>query len=189
MNAPESRTEGAALPSGRAENMPGAQISTSALAGRLPVPQDITDLTALLNNPLMVRWLGAAPSLDAIGSGIAKTRRHWLRHGWGGWVFKDAATGEFVGRGGLAEADIEGRREVELAYAIRPDRWGEGLGTAVGQVAVNHARRHLDADSLVAFTVPDNAGSLRVMAKLGFVFESEIEHAGLPQVLYRLALR
>ncbi|MDX6210854.1 MAG: hypothetical protein QOE24_3245, partial [Frankiales bacterium] len=112
-----------------------------------------------------------------------------LRHGWGGWVFNDAATGEVVGRGGLAEADIEGRREDELADAIRPDRWGEGLGTAVGQVAVNHARRHLDADSLVAFTVPDNARSLRVMAKLGFVFESEIEHAGLPQVLYRLALR
>jgi ribosomal-protein-alanine N-acetyltransferase len=189
MSSPETRSEGTALPAGRAENMPGAQIRTGVLTGRLPVPQDITDLTGLLNNPLMLRWLGAAPSLDSIGSGIAKTRRHWLRHGWGGWVFHDAATGEFVGRGGLAEADIQGRREVEVAYAIRPDRWGEGLGTAVGQAAVNHARRHLDVDSLVAFTVPDNAGSLRVMAKLGFGYESEIEHAGLPHVLHRLALR
>lgn len=169
--------------------MPGAQVSTGALAGRLPVPKDITDLTGLLNNPLMVRWLGAAPSLDSIGSGIAKTRRHWLRHGWGGWVFHDAATGEFIGRGSLAEADIDGRREVEVAYAIRPERWGEGFGTSVGQVAVNHARRHLDVDSLVAFTVPDNAGSLRVMARLGFSYESELVQAGLPHVLYRLALR
>ncbi len=34
-------------------------------------------------------------------------------------------------------------------------------------------------------TLPDNLASRRVMGKAGFAYEREIEHAGLPHVLYR----
>ncbi len=189
---PTSQDAGADRPDragGRPENMPGAQFRSALLAGRVPVPADITDLTSLLNNPLVTPWLGGGRGVDTIATSISKTRRHWLRHGWGGWVFHDPETGDFLGRGGLAEADVMGRREIEVACAIRPPHWGRGLGTAVGQVAVDHARRHLDIDSLVAYTLTDNAGSLRVLDKLGFEYEDAFEHVGQPHVLYRLALR
>jgi RimJ/RimL family protein N-acetyltransferase len=38
----------------------------------------------------------------------------------------------------------------------------------------------------VAFTLPTNTGSRRVMEKLGFHYEREISRAGLAHVLYRL---
>lgn len=38
---------------------------------------------------------------------------------------------------------------------------------------------------LVAFTLPHNAASRRVMEKAGFAYERDTEHAGLPHVLYR----
>jgi ribosomal-protein-alanine N-acetyltransferase len=42
----------------------------------------------------------------------------------------------------------------------------------------------LGLDRLVAFTLPDNVASRRVMEKSGFIYERHIEHAGLPHVLY-----
>jgi len=44
------------------------------------------------------------------------------------------------------------------------------------------ARRLVD---VVSFTLPDNLTSRRVMEKLGFTFERDTRHAGLPHVLYR----
>jgi [ribosomal protein S5]-alanine N-acetyltransferase len=38
----------------------------------------------------------------------------------------------------------------------------------------------------VAFTLPDNVASRRVMEKVGFRYEREVEHVDLPHVLYRL---
>jgi hypothetical protein len=42
---------------------------------------------------------------------------------------------------------------------------------------------------IVAFTLPDNVASRRVMEKAGFVDECEVAHAGMPHVLYRRARR
>jgi RimJ/RimL family protein N-acetyltransferase len=173
----------------RPENMPGAQFRSAVLAGRLAVPADITDLSRLLNHPLMTPSLGGGRGVDSIAASISKSRRHWLRHGWGVWVFHDPSTGDFLGRGGLAEADVMDSREVEVVCAIHPDFQGRGFGTAVGQVAVDHARRHLDVGSLVACTSEDDVASLRVVDKLGFRHESAYESAGRRVLVHRLALR
>lgn len=43
----------------------------------------------------------------------------------------------------------------------------------------------LALSDVVAFTLPTNHGSRRVMEKLGFSYEREIIYTGLPHVLYR----
>ena len=45
----------------------------------------------------------------------------------------------------------------------------------------------LGLGEIVAFTLPTNIASRRVMEKSGFAYEREIVHAGLPHVLYRQA--
>ena len=55
--------------------------------------------------------------------------------------------------------------------------------TFVPQVAFDD----LGLGEIVAFTLPTNVASRRVMDKSGFTFERKIEHAGLPHVLYRRA--
>ena len=40
---------------------------------------------------------------------------------------------------------------------------------------------------MISFTVHGNAASRAVMEKLGMTYERDLEHAGLPHVLYRLA--
>jgi ribosomal-protein-alanine N-acetyltransferase len=81
---------------------------------------------------------------------------------------------------------VGGRDEVEIAWAVAPERWGQGYATELGAAAVRVAFADLGLASVVAYTTPGNRASLRVMEKLGFEYEREVVHANLPHVLYRL---
>ena len=102
---------------------------------------------------------------------------------------RDRRTGAVVGRGGLQHTFVAGCDEVEVGWAIAPAHWGEGLATEMAHVAVEVAFDDLGLGEIVAFTLPTNTASRRVMEKSGFVYECEIVHAGLPHVLYRQAHR
>jgi RimJ/RimL family protein N-acetyltransferase len=108
--------------------------------------------------------------------------RHWEQYGFGLWIFRDQADGRFVGRGGLRRVILHGRPEVEINYALMPSFWGKGLATKIATASVDVG---VGFPSLVAFALPDNHGSRRVMEKLGFRYERDIVYAGLPHVLYR----
>ena len=91
-----------------------------------------------------------------------------------------------VGQGGLQTSFIAGVDEVEVAWAIVPERWGQGLATELARAATEAAFGQLGLPEIVAFTLPENVASRRVMEKSGFEFERGIVHAGLPHLLYRL---
>jgi RimJ/RimL family protein N-acetyltransferase len=118
---------------------------------------------------------------------LVRDADHWKRHGWGAWVVRDAATRAVVGRVGVETCDVGDGAEVEVAWMIAADRWGEGLATEMAREAVRVAFEVIGLSDLVAFTLPGNAASRAVMARLGFVHERDIERAGLPHVLYRLS--
>ncbi len=106
-------------------------------------------------------------------------------HGFGLWCARDRETGAFLGRGGLTMLVVAGRGGVEDGWAIAPDRWGEGLATELGAAGIEVAERDLGIDELVSLTLPANTASRRVMEKLGFHYERDVDHRGLPHVLYR----
>lgn len=133
-------------------------------------------------------WPFPHPPLAAdVHDGLRRQLDLWDRHGFGLWLLRDRSTGEFVGRGGLEYTDAPGGLSVEVAWAIVPERWKQGLATELAQAAVHTAFGDLDLLELVALTLPDNAASRRVMEKTGFAYDRDLVHAGLPHVLYRLA--
>ena len=151
-------------------------------------PEHEVELSALVLDPRVARWIEAdglpAPA-SAVGAWLCAKEEHWRRHGFGQWLLRDRETERMVGRGGLQHTGVAGGDEVEVGWAIVPERWGQGLATEMARAAVALALGPLELDSVVAFTLPDNVASRRVMEKAGFVFEREIEHAGLAHVLYR----
>jgi RimJ/RimL family protein N-acetyltransferase len=146
------------------------------------------ELPALLIDPQVARTLsaGLTPPTEAdVIAGLEAKIAHWERHGFGLWMLRDRETGEMVGRGGLQYTYVAGFNEVEAAWAIIPSRWGEGLATELALACVEVGFRDLQLREIVAFTLPDNIASRRVMEKAAFAYEREIEHAGLPHALYR----
>jgi [ribosomal protein S5]-alanine N-acetyltransferase len=125
------------------------------------------------------------PTEEDVLDGLRAKVDHWDRHGFGMWLARERDSDEMVGRGGLQYTYTAGLNDVEAGWAIVPERWGQGLATELAHACVEVAFAQLDLLELVAFTLPDNAASRRVMEKSGFVYEREIVHAGLPHVLYR----
>ena len=58
--------------------------------------------------------------------------------------------------------------EVELGYRFDRPAWGQGFATEAAAACLDHAFRTLALPEVVAVVDPDNRGSLRVIAKLGF---------------------
>ena len=57
----------------------------------------------------------------------------------------------------------------EVGYILHPDHWGQGFaGEAVG-AAIDHVFATRDLDDLIADVDPENAASIRLLERLGFV--------------------
>jgi RimJ/RimL family protein N-acetyltransferase len=162
--------------------------TTRLIAGRL-VLEDEPELARLGLDPLVYPTLWPfpyPPTADDIHDGLRRQLGLWDRHGFGLWLLRDRASGEFVGRGGLEFTDAPGELAVELAWAIVPERWGQGLATELARAAVHTGFEELDVVELVALTLPHNMASRRVMEKVGLAYDRDILHGGLAHVLYRL---
>jgi ribosomal-protein-alanine N-acetyltransferase len=166
-----------------------ARLDTARLRGEAIAPAHAFVLGALLADPRVGAWLGGVSSAAEVHAQVARQRAGWARDGFGLWVFFDRATGALAGRGGLMPARVDGDSTVEVAWAVAPERWGEGLATEIGAASLAVAFATLRLPEVVAFTLPDNRASRRVMEKLGMAYDGMTTHAGLPHVLYRVTAR
>ena len=151
-------------------------------------PEHGPEQLALLLDPRVsaTLWVASEPLSERdVIDGLRAKVDHWERHGFGMWLLRDRETGEMVGRGGLQYTYTAGLHDVEAGWAIVPARWGQGLATELARACVEVAFEQLDLLEIVAFTLPDNIASRRVMEKAGFEYERDIVHVGLPHVLYR----
>jgi len=163
------------------------QIQTARMICERLAPEHTHELVGLLCDPRVGRWLSAnaqPPTEVEVVAGLASKLEHWTRYGFGLWLLRDRETGDVVGRGGLQHTFVAGMHEIEVAWAIVPERWGQGLATELAETSLQAAFGPLALPRVVAFTLPDNVASRRVMEKTGFTFQTEIEHVGLPHVLY-----
>ena len=144
------------------------------------------DMLRLLSDPRVAATLGGVPTAARVAAMIERQAEQFDRYGFGFGVWRDKMTGEVVARGGIQHTHVAGADEVEVGWAVVPDRWGEGLATELGAASVRVAFEEHGLPGVVSFTLPTNRASRRVMEKLGLTFERDIEHAGAPHVLYRL---
>jgi ribosomal-protein-alanine N-acetyltransferase len=165
---------------------PPALIETPRLRGERIGPEHEDALLTVLGDPRVGATLGGTMTREEVRALIGRDAEHWDEHGFGCWTFFDRETGAVIARGGISHADVEGDDEIEVAWAVAPDRWGQGYATELGAASVDVAFGRLGLPRLVSFTLVDNASSRRVMEKLGFEYVREIVHADLPHVLYRL---
>jgi RimJ/RimL family protein N-acetyltransferase len=158
---------------------------------RRPQAKDEAGYLRVFLRPEVNAWLRPPPfaplTAAEAAAMLAHDLRHWRELGFGPWAVLDEASGAYVGRAGLHETRVEGTPAVELAWTIDPDHQGRGLATE-GALAGIELARQVGLEEIVALALPANVSSRRVAEKAGLELAGEIDHAGLPHVLYRLRL-
>ncbi len=162
-------------------------LTTARMRGERLGPRHQAAMAPLLADPRVGATMGAVATPEQVAEELAEAESEWERDGFGYWMFFDSATGEPLARGGLSRTAFDGQPEVEVGWTVTPERWGEGLGTELGAAALDVAEA-VGLLDIVAFTLPHNAASRRIMEKLGFTYEKTAPYKTFgDHVLYRWA--
>ena len=164
-------------------------LETKRLILRRQVMEDLDNLWALYCDPEITRYIPDAPkSYDE-----TREELEWFMNGHpkypklGLWATIHKETGKFIGRCGLLPWTIEDRQEVEVAYTIAREYWGQGLGTEAGRGILQYGFDRLQLSRLICLIDPENSASQRVAVKIGMTFEKRVDGIdgdNLPTLIY-----
>ena len=82
---------------------------------------------------------------------------------------------------------MEEVEETEILYAYSRSSWGRGLATEAGRAALAFGFEETPLQRIIAYAVPDNVASTRVMEKLGMELEGKDRLWDLDLVRYAIA--
>src|SRR5690242_13107585 len=94
------------------------------------------------------------------------------------------ASGEFIGTCGMEPFDLDGQSEVELGYRLCLNFWGQGYAKEAAAAILNYGFGNLKLARIMAFALPQNKPSLRILDQLGFRYLRDFVHADLAHRLY-----
>ncbi len=136
------------------------ELHTPRLILRTARASDLEPMHAVLSDPRATLWWSTPPhdSLDQTAVWLDGMIANGPDHP----DFVIELDGRVIGKAGFYELP-------DVGYILHPDVWGQGLaGEAVG-AAVDHVFRTRDIDTLTADVDPENAASIRLLGRLGFV--------------------
>jgi RimJ/RimL family protein N-acetyltransferase len=140
---------------------------------------DAPQLFELDSNPLVMHFLGNTTFQHVSQSEeiIQHIQRQYNQVGLGRWAVIRREDNRFLGWAGLKWVDPPEYGTIpywDMGYRLLPAYWGQGLATEAAAAWVALARRYHITDRLLAGVHAENAGSQRVLHKLGFTeFDSQ----------------
>jgi RimJ/RimL family protein N-acetyltransferase len=177
---------------------PVVTLQTARLILRGWRDTDLAPFAAMSEDPEAMRYYPAIPdqaSSDAIADYI---RTSLAANGFGLWAVEIPDEAAFIGYVGMVETGFDApfTPAIELSWRLARPFWGGGYATEAAIAVLDHAFGAIGFHDVVAYTVPENRRSRRVMERLGMWhdragdFDDPRLAAGdrlRSQVLYRLS--
>jgi RimJ/RimL family protein N-acetyltransferase len=174
-----------------------ATLTTPRLLLRPWREDDLPAFAALNADPEVMRYFRAPLTRTESDERVQRIRDHFVRHGFGMWAVEIPGEVPFIGQVGLAWVPFEEYFTpcVEIGWRLARAHWRKGFATEGAAAALDFAFDRLGQTEVVAFTVPANLRSRRVMERLGMTHAGgeEFDHPGIPpghemrrHVLYRI---
>lgn len=154
-------------------------LETERLRLRRLTAEDAEFILRLLNEPSFLRFIGdrgVRTVEDAREYVLNGPVASYEQFGFGLYLvmLKDAGTP--IGMCGLLKRDA--LDDVDIGFAFLPEFWSKGFAIEAARAVMEHGRRDFGLKRIVAVTNPDNSGSIRVLEKLGLVFEGMVRLSG-----------
>jgi ribosomal-protein-alanine N-acetyltransferase len=162
-------------------------LTTQRLRVRPISREDVDALHELWTIPAVRRylWDDRVLARETVEEIVARSCESFAERGFGYFAleFRDrAGLVGFCGHRVSEDAD-----DIELLYGIHPRYWGEGLVAEAASAVLSYGFATCGMDRVVAATDTPNQQAVRVLQKLGMVFEERREFHGLDTVFYSMS--
>jgi RimJ/RimL family protein N-acetyltransferase len=143
-------------------------------------PEDRSEYRRRLNTPGVTRFVGGVQSDEEMDAAFERVTRYQLESGHTFWALERKSDGAFLGFcglkvTGLARTPVED--DVEIGWRLREDAWGQGYAREAAETVLDWAWANLDRARVVAFTIPSNEPSWRLMERLGMKRRPDLDFA------------
>jgi ribosomal-protein-alanine N-acetyltransferase len=147
----------------------------------LATPRLVLRRLEFADSPFLVRLLNEPSFLANIGDrgvrNIEDAHRYlregpfamYQSHGFGLWHASRRSDGVSIGMCGLLKRDV--LPAPDIGYAYLPEHWGQGYAFEAAEATLRHAVAKFGLQRVVGVVSEGNAGSIRVLEKLGMRFE------------------
>jgi RimJ/RimL family protein N-acetyltransferase len=157
---------------------------------------DADAFAAMNADPEVMRHFVAPLTRAESDAFLAHIMRHEAEHGFSFWAVERRGEAAPVGLCGLQRVGFAApfAPAVEIGWRLMPAHWRQGLAGEAARLALAAGFGPLGLDEIVAFTVPANERSRRLMERLGMRAAGAFDHPRLAEghplrrhLLYRLA--
>ena len=148
-------------------------LQTDRLRLRELTPDDATFILALVNEPSFIENIGdrnVRNEEDAVRYIQNGPMASYERYGYGLYKVELKQTSTPIGIcGPLKRETLE---YPDIGFAFLPLFWGRGYALESSTAVMNYSREVLGLNNIAAITTPTNEASIKLLAKLGFIFQS-----------------
>lgn len=142
-------------------------FSTSRLVVRHVELEDVPALHSIYGDEETVRFVGDSEPLsrEDCERWVEVCAKNYRTRGYGLNMVVDRNSGEAIGGCGIVHPD--GRIDPEIKYALRRDRWGQGLASELVPAMLFHGLETLMLAQIFATVDPMNSASIKVLERSG----------------------
>lgn len=176
-------------------NRPSA-IRTQRLLIRSWQDSDAEPFAVMNADPEVRRHFPSCLTRPQSDAQMKRLAGHIITHGWGFWALELPGIAPFIGFCGIETVRFSApfTPAVEIGWRLARPYWGHGYAQEAAQATLTFGFGTLGLDEIVAFTIPANVRSWRLMERLGMTRDptDDFEHPNVAEghpmrlhVLYR----
>jgi RimJ/RimL family protein N-acetyltransferase len=159
-------------------------LESERLFLREMIPEDVDALVTVLGDAESMRYYPKPFDREMVEAWVARNRERYAQDGFGLWAMVLKSTGQVIGDCGLVVQEVDGAREVEVGYHVRPDMQNQGLATEAARACMDYGFDRLGLDRIISLIRPENLPSRRVAEKNSLTIEKEVDWKGLRHYVY-----
>lgn len=165
------------------------ELNTERLRLRRYRRDDFENAYRLTSDPRVMRHYPAPYDRDRVTRMIDNVLRAYGELGYSVLVVERRSDGAFLGQIGLLHwDDVDGREDVEVAYMLAAEAWGNGYATEAARACRDWAFERLGVDRVVSFIAIANEPSMRVAERNGMTRIKRLDEnrLGIPIYVYAI---
>lgn len=132
------------------------------------------------NNRLQYLGIDLLKSKETLAEDWIKAQlSRYEKQGLGHLAVELKRNGDFIGMGGILPRELNGKKEYEIAYSLKPYYWGNGYATEIARTMRDFGSKKIDTNRFISIIDVANTESANVAKKNGMRVLFNTEYLGM----------